>query len=161
MRTTKQIEDEFIAISKKMVKKTFYKKAIAKLTFSDEEMEKIKELDGFLKEHCMDNSDELERSIEKPEQYFCIAVRMKMVHKGTEYARFFPHFFNIKDFEYKKCEYYIAKCIYQMAKNRHSEVYHCVNLLRARYNEYGICVPERKQKNICSSSLSICRFGFA
>lgn len=161
MRTDKQIEEEFCAISKKMVKKTFYKRAIAKLSFSEKEMEKIKEIDGFLKSHCMDNSDELLRSIEKGEQYFCVVVKMRMVHKGKELVKFISHYFNIKDFDYKKVEYYIAKCIYQIARNRHAEVYHCVNLLRARYNEYDICVPERKQKNASSSSLIIRRFGFA
>lgn len=156
MRTEQQIENEFCAIAKRMVSKTCYKREIAKLTFSTEEMEKIKELDGFLKSHCMDNSDELLRSIEKGKQYFCMVVKMRMVHKGKEFVKFIPHYFDIEDFGYKKVEYYIAKCFYQMAKNRHAEVFHCVNLVRVMYNEYGFCRPERKQRNVSSSSLIVC-----
>ena len=58
----------------------------------------------------------------------------------------------MEEFDYEKCPYCIAKAIYTISRNKHTEVFFCVNGLKAGYTETGLCVPERKQKNVCMAS---------
>lgn len=148
-----EIREKFIELSRKIVRASFKKRALIKMEFSKEEMKKIKEIDQFLRTVSLDNTDDLEKQFRSYKHiYFCVVVKMKIMIRGSEMECYIHHYVNMKDFEYEKCDYYIAKGIYTISKNKHAEVFFCVNGLKAAYTETGLCVPERKQKNVCMAS---------
>lgn len=148
-----EIKEKFIELSRKIVRASFKKRALMKMEFSKEEMEKIKEIDQFLRTVSWDNTDDLEKQFRSYKRvYFCVVVKMKIMISKKEMECFIHHYFNMEDFDYRKCPYYIAKAIYTIAKNKHAEIYFCVNGLKTAYTETGLCVPERKQKNVCVAS---------
>lgn len=153
MRTRMEIKEKFIELSRKIVRQAFKKRELMKTEFSPDDMDKIKEIDHFLKTVSTDNADDLEKQFRSYKQaYFCVVVKMKIMIRGSEMECYIHHYVNMKDFEYDKCDYYIAKAIYTISKNKHAEVFFCVNELKAAYTETGLCVPERKQKNVCMAS---------
>ena len=156
MRTREERESLFVQAAKKSVRKCFSKRALAKRAFSGEEMKEIREIDAFLRKVSMSQMDPLEKQFLGRNYYFCVAVRVKGKILGEEYEIFIHHFIKEKDFDYGKVEYYIAKGIYLANQNKHFEVYYCVNLLRPRYEEGGICMPRRAMRNMTSASCIFC-----
>lgn len=153
MRTRMEIKEKFKELSRKIVRASFEKRALMKMEFSKEEMEKIKEIDQFLRTVSWDNTDDLEKQFRSYRHiYFCVVVKMKIMIRKKEMECFIHHYFKMEDFNYRKCPYYIAKAIYTISKNKHAEIFFCVNGLKAAYTETGLCVPERKQKNVCMAS---------
>lgn len=153
MRTRMEIREKFIELSRKIVREAFKKRVLMKMEFSIEEMEKIKELDWFLKTVSLDNTDDLEKQFRSYQHtYFCVVVKMKIMIRGSEMETFIHQYVKMDDFNYEKCPFYIAKAIYTISRNKHAEVYFCVNGLKVGYTETGLCVPERKQKNVCIAS---------
>lgn len=153
MRSRMEIKEKFIELSRKIVRASFKKRALMKMEFSKEEMEKIKEIDQFLRTVSWDNTDDLEKQFRSYKHiYFCVVVKMKIMIRKKEMECFIHHYFKMEDFDYEKCPYYIAKAIYTISRNKHTEVFFCVNGLKAGYGETGLCVPERKQKNVCMAS---------
>lgn len=153
MRSRMEIKEKFIELSRKIVRASFKKRALMKMEFSKEEMEKIKEIDQFLRMVSWDNTDDLEKQFRSYKHiYFCVVVKMKIMIRKKEMECFIHHYFKMEDFDYEKCPYYIAKAIYTISKNKHAEVFFCVNALKPAYTETGLCVPERKQKNVCMAS---------
>ena len=148
-----EIREKFIELSRKIVREAFKKRVLMKMEFSIEEMEKIKELDWFLKTVSLDNTDDLEKQFRSYQHtYFCVVVKMKIMIRGSEMETFIHQYVKMDDFNYEKCPFYIAKAIYTISRNKHAEVYFCVNGLKVGYTETGLCVPERKQKNVCIAS---------
>lgn len=148
-----EIKEKFIELSRKIVRASFKKRALMKMEFSKEEMEKIKEIDHFLRMVSWDNTDDLEKQFRSYKHiYFCVVVKMKIMIREKEMECFIHHYFKMEDFDYEKCPYYIAKAIYTISRNKHAEVFFCVNGLKAANTETGLCVPERKQKNVCMTS---------
>ena len=153
MRSRMEIKEKFIELSRKIVRASFKKRALMKMEFSKEEMEKIKEIDQFLRTVSWDNTDDLEKQFRSFKHiYFCVVVKMKIMIRKKEMECFIHHYFKMEDFDYEKCPYYIAKAIYTISRNKHAEVFFCVNGLKAGYSETGLCVPERKQNNVCMAS---------
>ena len=80
MRTRMEIREKFIELSRKIVREAFKKRVLMKMEFSIEEMEKIKELDWFLKTVSLDNTDDLEKQFRSYQHtYFCVVVKMKIM----------------------------------------------------------------------------------
>lgn len=153
MRTRMEIKEMFIELSRKIVRESFKKRILMKTEFSPDDMKKIKEIDHFLKTVSTDNADDLEKQFRSYKHiYFCVVVKMKIMIRKKEMESFIHHYFKMEDFDYEKCPYYIAKAIYTISKNKHAEVFFCVNGLKAAYTETGLRVPERKQKNVCMAS---------
>lgn len=153
MRSRMEIKEKFIELSRKIVREAFKKRKLMKMEFTGEEMEKIKEIDQFLRTVSWDNTDDLEKQFRSFKHiYFCVVVKMKIMISGKEMEHYVHHYIKMEDFDYEKCPFYIAKGIYIISKNKHAEIYFCVNGLKAGYTETGLCVPERKQKNVCMAS---------
>lgn len=153
MQTRMEIKEKFIELSRKIVRQAFKKRELMKTEFSPDDMNKIKEIDHFLKTVSTDNADDLEKQFRNYKKaYFCVVVKMKIIISKKEMECFIHHYIKMDDFNYDKCDYYIAKGIYTISKNKHAEVFFCVNALKPAYTETGLCVPERKQKNVCMAS---------
>ena len=151
MRSRMEIREKFVAIARTIVRKNFRKREVVKMEFSKEELEKIKELDVFLKTVSNDNTEEWEKQF-KSKEYLCVVVKMKIKIRNEDMETFIHQYIDIRDFYYEKCEYYIAKSIYAISKNKHAEVFFCVNGLKACMNEMGVYIPERKKKNMYYAS---------
>lgn len=153
MRSRMEIKEKFIELSRKIVRQSFKKRILMKTEFSPDDMRKIKEIDHFLKTVSTDNADDLEKQFRSYKQaYFCVVVKMKIIISKKEMECFIHHYIKMDDFNYEKCDYYIAKAIYTISKNKHAEIYFCVNGLKVGHTETGLIVPERKQKNVCTTS---------
>lgn len=158
MRSNDEVKILLYDVLKKLVKKSFHKRGFDD-TFTAGELKEIKEIDEFLrtvnqhKDHPMFEDTRV--------KYTCISFRATYIRRnGTEISTFFNHFVNQTEYEYSKVEYFIAKCIYRLAKNRHIEVFFAVNCLKANpinnepleEHQKQIFIPERKGENLLSSS---------
>ena len=145
-------KEMYFDFAKKYVKKQLRKREVAKLTFSDSEMEEIRKIKTFLENIVLDNSDEMLRQLEGTyKRYLGISVKVNCA-TDKECSLFFNYFFDVEDFHYKKDDLYIPKAIYHLGKNRHCEMFFCTSLLRAGVNEYGFVTPQRRSKNVLSAS---------
>ena len=85
MRSRMEIKEKFIELSRKIVRASFKKRALMKMEFSKEEMEKIKEIDQFLRTVSWDNTDDLEKQFRSFKHiYFCVVVKMKIMIRKKE-----------------------------------------------------------------------------
>lgn len=156
MRTSEEKEALFVEVAKKSVRKCFSKRALAKRSFSEEEMKEIVEIDTFLRKVSLSQLSQLERDVVYPNNYFCVAIRVKCTTHKEEYEIFEHKYILESDFDYKKDKLYIAKAIWLANQNKHFEVYYCVNLLRPRYGEGSRCLPRRATPNASMTSCIFC-----
>lgn len=144
---------------KKVVKAGFHKRGF-KDEFTPKEMEKIRQIDSFLREVNLHKDDPMFPSDNV--KYTCISFKGNYVKKdGTVISCFYNHFVNQEDFNYNKIPYYVAKCIYRLGQKRCIEVFFCVNTLKATLiNEKAVFLegrkkvflPERKGDNLYSAT---------
>lgn len=156
MRTSEEKEALFVEVARKSVRKCFSKKALAKRSFSEEEMKEIVEIDAFLRKVSLSQLSRLERDVAYPNNYFCVAIRVRCTVANEEYETFEHKYILESDFNYKKDKLYIAKGIWLANQNKHFEVYYCVNLLRPRYGEGSRCLPRRCTPNASMTSCIFC-----
>lgn len=147
---------EYMEKCTKFVKKFTHKREVLKHSFSEEDLVKVREIDIFLREIILDNTDEMLLALEeKHKRYLGITVRVNNNH--NEALSFMVNlFFDTDDFEYRKDNLYIAKSLYLIGQNKHLEVFFCTSLLKASMNEYGYVMPQRRKKNCVSVSAFIC-----
>lgn len=145
-------KDGYFDFAKRYVKTRFRKREVAKLSFTEEELEKIRGIKSFLENIVLDNTDDMLKDLEGNYKRF-LGVSVKVnCPLDEELTVFINHFFNVEDFNYSKDDLYIPKAIYHLAKNRHCEMFFCTSLLRAAPNEFGFVTPERRNKNVVSVS---------
>lgn len=147
MRNTTLLSIGLTKALKSVVQKTFRKRGFDD-SFSEEELEKIKEIDIFLRRlnmHKASNGDERIK-------YLCISCSSRYVGKeGIETVVFYNHYLKQKDYDYEKIPLYLAKCIYRLCMNRHIEVYFAVNTFRACKIKDKLYLPSRRRENLHSS----------
>lgn len=144
---------------RKQVKKTFHKRGFVD-KFTPKEMEKIRQIDRFLREVNLHKDDPMFPT--ENVKYTCISFKGNYIKKdGTMISCFYNHFVNQEDFNYNKIPYYVAKCIYRLGQKRCIEVFFCVNTLKATLiNEKAVVlegrkkvfIPERKGDNLYSAT---------
>lgn len=146
-RSDLEVKAELAIALRKVVNKTFHKKGFDD-NFTAEELEKIKEIDTFLRMVSQHKKDVF---IDDRKKYIFICCKSKYVRKdGTEISVFVNRPIDQDDFDYKKIDMFIAKCFYRLSQNRHIEVYFGVNSFKGIVRE-GKFRIERKQDNVVSS----------
>lgn len=147
-RSDLEVKAELAIALRKVVNKAFRKKDFDD-NFTEAELEKIKEIDTFLRmvsQHKNPEGFDDERM-----KYLYICCKSKYVRKdGTEIEVFVNRPIMQTQFDYNKIDMYIAKCFYRLSQNRHIEVYFAVNSYRGLMRE-GKFRIERKQDNVLSS----------
>lgn len=140
----------FYSLAKKIVKKHFRKRKVAKLSFNEKELQEIKELKRFLEDVLIDNREEIEKYFDETRKlYFCVSIKVTV----GELSTFVNHYFSIEDFKYARDELYIPKAIYSISKNRHCELFFCTSLLKTTRNCHGFSSVERRGENAYMSSI--------
>lgn len=147
---------EYMEKCTKFVKKFTHKREVLKHSFSEEDLTRVQEIDMFLREIILDNTDEMLLALEeKHKRYIGIAVKVNNNH--NEALSFMVNiFYDTDDFEYGKDKLYISKSLFLIGQNKHLEVFFCTSLLKASKNEYGFVVPQRRKKSCVSVSAFIC-----
>lgn len=149
MLVTNERKQQFFAVANAFVRKNFRKREVAKLNFTQKEIEDIKDLKKFLCDVLEDNREEMEKALDIGyKKYICVSVKVSIGEMFT----FVNYFFDSKDLHYKD-DLYIPKAIFNLGKNRHCEMFFCTSLLKATRNSYGYASPERKGDNALLSSV--------
>lgn len=147
-RSDLEVKAELAIALRKVVNKAFRKKDFDD-NFTEAELEKIKEIDTFLR--MVSQHKNPEGFDETRKKYLYICCKSKYVRKdGTEIMVFVNRPIDQDDFNYKKVDMFIAKCFYHLSLNRHIEVYFGVNSFKGIVRE-GKFRIERKQDNVVSS----------
>lgn len=147
-KTDLEIKCGLAVALRSVVNKAFRKRGFDD-NFTAEELEKVKEIDTFLKMVSQHKNNEMFDDERKKYLYIC--CKSKYVRKdGTEVSVFVNRPTLQDDFNYKKIDMYIAKVLYRLSQNRHIEVYYGVNSFRGITKE-GKFRIERKQDNVVSS----------
>lgn len=129
--------------------KTFYKRGFRD-DFTPEEMEKVKQIDAFMRKICLFRGEDLLGEYRSPYIFLCCKTTCK--YHGEEIFTFVNKYINVKAFDYDKIEYYLAKCIYRLIQNKHIEVFYAVNSFRPVYTVSGKCFPQRTSESVCFSN---------
>lgn len=132
-----------------MVSETFHKRNFND-NFTAEEMEQIREIDAFIRRICLYHGEDFLG--EYKGQYFFLCCKSAYHYRGEELSCFVNKYISVKDFEYKKIDCYVAKCIYRLIQNRHIEVFYAVNSFKAGYTASGKCYPQRTNECVCFSN---------
>lgn len=147
-RSDLEVKAELAIALRKVVNKAFHKKGFDN-NFTDAELEKVKEIDTFLR--MVSQHKNPEGFDDERKKYLFICCKSKYVRKnGTEISVFVNRPIDQDEFAYKKIDMYIAKVFYRLSQNRHIEVYFGVNSFKAIMKE-GRFRIERKQDNVVSS----------
>lgn len=147
-RSDLEVKAELAIALRKVVNKAFRKKDFDD-NFTEAELEKIKEIDTFLRMVSQHKNPEGFDDTRKKYLYIC--CKSKYVRKnGTEIMVFVNRPIDQDDFNYKKVDMFIAKCFYRLSLNRYIEVYFGVNSFKGIVRE-GKFRIERKQDNVVSS----------
>ena len=132
-----------------MVSESFHKRNFDD-NFTEEEMEQIKEIDAFIRRICLYHGEDFFG--EYKGQYFFLCCKSAYHYRGEELSCFVNKYISVKDFEYKKIDCYVAKCIYRLIQNRHIEVFYAVNSFKAGYTASGKCYPQMTNECVCFSN---------
>lgn len=147
-RSDLEVKAELAIALRKVVNKAFHKKGFDN-NFTDAELEKVKEIDTFLR--MVSQHKNPEGFDDERKKYLFICCKSKYVRKnGTEISVFVNRPIDQDEFAYKKIDMYIAKVFYRLSQNRHIEVYFGVNSFKAVMKENRFAI-ERKQDNVVSS----------
>ena len=131
-----------------IVNKAFHKRGFDD-NFTAEELEKIKEIDTFLRIVSLHKNPK--GFDDERKKYLFMCCKSKYIRKnGTEISVFVNRPIDQDEFIYKKIDMYIAKVFYRLSQNRHIEVYFGVNSFKAVMKENRFAI-ERKQDNVVSS----------
>ena len=147
-RTDLEIKCGLAIALRSVVNKAFHKKGFDD-NFTAEELEKIKEIDIFLRMVSLHKNPV--GFDDERKKYLYICCKSKYVRKdGTEVSVFVNRPIDQEEFAYKKIDMFIAKCFYRLSLNRHIEVYFGVNSFKGIVRECKFRI-ERKQDNVVSS----------
>lgn len=147
-RSDLEVKAELAIALRKVVNKAFHKKGFDN-NFTDAELEKVKEIDTFLR--MVSQHKNPEGFDDERKKYLFICCKSKYVRKnGTEISVFVNRPIDQDEFAYKKIDMYIAKVFYRLSQNRHIEVYFGVNSFKAVMKENRFAI-KRKQDNVVSS----------
>ena len=134
---------------KEKVKKAFSKRNWEE-SFTEEELEEIKEIDCFLRRvHVHENFSDPDDTADK---YFILAVKGSCEDSyGNSYSIFYHKAVKQSVFFYKKVPLYVAKAIYKLCVDESVEVFYAVNSFEVRKSDKGFYTVERKRKNVASA----------
>ena len=135
------------------VKKTFAKRKFND-DFSKADMIKINQIDEFLRNICFHQDEEMCPDTRKKYLFFCFRSTYQR-KDGTIIETFYNKQVCQDDFDYKKIDKYLAKCLYRLCCNRHIEVFFAVNSFKALH-EGRFYRVDRKKQNLLSSHAIYC-----
>lgn len=149
MRSDMEVKYMLAEALQKTVRKAFLKRGFSD-SFTEEELVKVREIDNFLRAVSLHKDNSMFE--DKQVKYFCLSVRSTYFRKnGSEISVFVNKFIEQKEFEYKKIDYFVAKCIYRLSQNRFIELFFAVNSFKANLIKENVYLPERKGQNLVSS----------
>lgn len=154
MRSRDEIKEGLYNALNSTVRKIFKKRGFDD-NFTDEEMEKIKEIDSFIREVSLFKGEEILQSTYKG-QFIFLCFKSSVKVKGHEISVFLNKSVSTELFDYEKIEYYVAKCIYRCIKHRYIEVYYTPNtfrMLKIDWNGNRYMVDRRKTHVVYASSV--------
>lgn len=145
MRNKTEIKRGLFEALKSTVNTIFWKRGF-KDNFSEEEMEQIKEVNAFLYEICGFKGEDILRPFYKG-QYFFLCFKATITVSGEEISVFYNKAIPVKELDYEKIEYYVAKAILRCSQRRLIEVYYTPNNFRPLQCGYNTYMVERKNAN--------------
>lgn len=154
MRSRDEIKEGLYNALNNTVKKIFKRRGFDD-SFTDEEMEKIKEIDSFIKEISLFKGEDILQSTYKG-QFIFMCFKSSVKVKGNEISVFLNKSVSAELFDYEKIEYYVAKCIYRCIRHRYIEVYYTPNtfrMLKIDLNGNRYMVDRRKTHVVYASSV--------